>query len=1435
MILFLVPTALADCNLSVSNVSFFDSTGTEITNSVNGEVYATVDFNVAEPAVITCIIAVYNGSALSDVSISRINADRGNNTYTSGNVRCSEDSIVKLFLWEDMKSLVGTIRPSDKNISLEYFAVDVPTLDGYTVTRKGAINPLDKTITIDIPTKAQSGGKHYSNISSLKNLTPSFRCAPGFSVLNAGNMDFTAPFTLTVTNGSITETYKVIPEFSDLDRASDFEGLTIITPSSSYFSTPARRGMPAAAGHFGLNGIWKQSGMTVDDDGNIVDDQSCAIFSWVEHNGSSDKAFQITKTKTGKPAYMYSVTGIGGKTVEKYQLDLSLKFTGVTGTAYVQTSRNGKLYFVKNAEGRFDLYYKDTIDDTAKKFADNVIGSDEWFDLMLIGRTSFDNQGIIETKEVYINSKYIGKTKGYVDTIASTYYENLELGFLDDSLGTITFDNWTTTFIETEINPENPTIYFIGDSICCTYPRMTPEGATEGWFTQIYKYFDTSRVTLSDIAISGATCSTYLDSSGSGYAKWQNALNNMKPGDFVVVSLGQNESGSSSGFKSKLAAFAEAARAKDGDVIYTTPTIRATEFPLVNHMAARTAQIIELGEEIGATVLDLNTTQWNLFKDLTWDELVTCYEGTDDPATGTQTPETNPKYYGDFLHFRIKGAQLNAKIITDLLRESNSEAAEYLRGEEVGKIEEFSLTVGGEKYKGQIMGKTIRVEIPGRTGGLSDNRSLPDISSLVPEIVSTGTVLDANVPKDFSNTVTYTLVGVSGRTKTYTVETEFITKLIEMDFQDTVINSDGTFQNKPALNCDQGTNGVWRITGTNYGTVSIAADPSNDTNKALKLSKTATGGVLRASVSNIEYAAETEKIVAEYKMMIPDISATATALYFAVGENLPRLGITKNGFTGGYGLGIIPIDSTSFVVLSDSPTLSFGKWYTVKQIMRHDIVANKVTTDFTITGENINYKKTISYDVASYYQAALLPQFSVYGYSNGLFTVYIDDVYVGYNAKFDYDKINVYLIGDSICYTYPPTRTEGIQGWGKYVATRFDSEHVKVINCAREGHSSQMFLTGGLLSTDGGTDHRYDIAEGITYIQNTIRSGDYVMIGIGWNDSKYISLEQYKENLKTMISIINNAGAVPILVTHTVARGTTVVDNAKLPWTNAMKDVSAETGTLLLDLNTSLYNKFSSENYDTVRSYYYDGVHFGEEGAKVVGNLICDLLDQTDCPLKAYLKKPEKEPTDTSSTLITFNDMEVGTINPVDSRITYVFNAGGNASVVYRNEATGDKALSINVGSLSASDNVTFNMEMSGKSKYIVELDFCVVSHNGRSDGLFNINIPGLYLTYLRASSTKLTLVDRYNTESKYVNSLADFETGKWYHLKFVYTSGDADTVNIDTYVDGVLTFSGSKVYDNSNNNNPVPPQNKIKRVVVSSFKAAEGSIIVDNISISGE
>ncbi|MBN1361699.1 MAG: rhamnogalacturonan acetylesterase [Sedimentisphaerales bacterium] len=89
-----------------------------------------------------------------------------------------------------------------------------------------------------------------------------------------------------------------------------------------------------------------------------------------------------------------------------------------------------------------------------------------------------------------------------------------------------------------ESDPNLPTLFLIGDSTVRTGTRGDGANGQWGWGAPIMDYFDRTRINVENRALGGTSSRSYQT-----LGLWEKVLADMKPGDFVIMQFGHNDSG----------------------------------------------------------------------------------------------------------------------------------------------------------------------------------------------------------------------------------------------------------------------------------------------------------------------------------------------------------------------------------------------------------------------------------------------------------------------------------------------------------------------------------------------------------------------------------------------------------------------------------------------------------------------------------------------------------------------------------------------------------------------------------------------------------------------------------------------------------------------------------------------------------------------------
>jgi len=89
----------------------------------------------------------------------------------------------------------------------------------------------------------------------------------------------------------------------------------------------------------------------------------------------------------------------------------------------------------------------------------------------------------------------------------------------------------TSTAVSASTAADVPSLFIVGDS---TVKNKLPKA---GWGDYVAPYFDTERIHVHNRAIGGRSSRSFIEE-----GRWQRVLDELKPGDFVLVQMGHNDS-----------------------------------------------------------------------------------------------------------------------------------------------------------------------------------------------------------------------------------------------------------------------------------------------------------------------------------------------------------------------------------------------------------------------------------------------------------------------------------------------------------------------------------------------------------------------------------------------------------------------------------------------------------------------------------------------------------------------------------------------------------------------------------------------------------------------------------------------------------------------------------------------------------------------------
>ncbi len=241
-------------------------------------------------------------------------------------------------------------------------------------------------------------------------------------------------------------------------------------------------------------------------------------------------------------------------------------------------------------------------------------------------------------------------------------------------------------------------------------------------------------------------------------------------------------------------------------------------------------------------------------------------------------------------------------------------------------------------------------------------------------------------------------------------------------------------------------------------------------------------------------------------------------------------------------------------------------------------------------------------------------------------------------------ETTLFLVGDSTVCNYTTSGEAGRyimrNGYGMRLG-EYLNDKVTITNLAISGRSSKSFLK----------------EKNYTTLKDSIKEGDYLIIGFGHNDQKaeearytnpngdVTDSTSFKYHLyEYYIKIAIDAGATPILCTPIVRRssggsysGSNIHQTSTKTgypggdYSEAIRQLGEEKGVTVIDLTTITKNLLTGLPSDQSASLYsweksktatsVDNTHINAYGAQIVARLLCEELIKTECTLKNYVKK----------------------------------------------------------------------------------------------------------------------------------------------------------------------------------------------------------------------
>ncbi|HEX8282782.1 MAG TPA: rhamnogalacturonan acetylesterase [Pyrinomonadaceae bacterium] len=224
--------------------------------------------------------------------------------------------------------------------------------------------------------------------------------------------------------------------------------------------------------------------------------------------------------------------------------------------------------------------------------------------------------------------------------------------------------------------------------------------------------------------------------------------------------------------------------------------------------------------------------------------------------------------------------------------------------------------------------------------------------------------------------------------------------------------------------------------------------------------------------------------------------------------------------------------------------------------------------------------------------------------------------------------ITVHLAGDStMAEKLPEKRPE--TGWGEALPKFFREDRVRVMNHAKNGRSTRLFIEQKLWQT----------------LLDSLKEGDYVFIQFGHNDGakdkpdRYTPPEDYRANLVRFVKEVRERKATPVLFTPVMRRkfskeGAFVDQHGVYP--GLVREVAAELKAPLIDMHQmservlvrlgpeesrKLFLQLKAGENSNYPNGVDDNTHFNPRGAQEMAALAVEGIRERKLGLAKYLLK----------------------------------------------------------------------------------------------------------------------------------------------------------------------------------------------------------------------
>lgn len=438
------PAASADdIPLKMTEVSFSDSDGNELTKIANGSIaasatvfYDTLSRDGNDPKDASLICALYSGNRLNSIKCLKKSFYAGNNVISLGqyNVENAENSSLKIMFWESEASL--TPLSHDATLSAESRCAEIISF------RAGEKNMDINHRRGIIWLETEDGGALTDTSSLSVNIDSAASVTPDPATLSEISDGQT--FTVTAEDGTKkTYTVKIEKALTLLSKAADFEGIEL-----------GDNGMPLKAS--GDLSDWNVSPVKYPSSSELVKEENGNTYFVLDSgNASNTSTFTFARrtwNSVGRDemqklsvSFKMNVFGFYNSWVDA---DLKL---GSQPYSYLMISNNRALPSdgtVNNTNELKKYFLRDRMTDGGRGRNILICDAGKWYEIKSVCHKYSDTSCLIET---YVNGRMLFDTEewAYSPAIAKLYggseKSTLKTGFHAgnfDTYGWFSFLNW---------------------------------------------------------------------------------------------------------------------------------------------------------------------------------------------------------------------------------------------------------------------------------------------------------------------------------------------------------------------------------------------------------------------------------------------------------------------------------------------------------------------------------------------------------------------------------------------------------------------------------------------------------------------------------------------------------------------------------------------------------------------------------------------------------------------------------------------------------------------------------------------------------------------------------------------------------------------------------------------------------------------------------